>query len=223
MRGDIFRRLFAVIAAAALISCASGSPQEALQTPTPEFSRVEADAIVAFDGARLGLSAWQADDPRAVVLALHGMNDYAGAFDFAGAWWAEEAQITTYAYDQRGFGRSPDFGRWPGRDVLLADLRAAIAAVRAAHPDLPLFVVGHSMGAAVVLAAAAEAPLDVDGVILGAPGLWGGGQLPIAYRAALNVAAFVAPRKTLTGARAGRQATDNIELLKRMWNDPLVV
>lgn len=192
-----------------------------LQAPTG--ARLEAGAIIAPDGARLGLSVWPAEEPRAVVLAVHGMNDYAAAFDFAGAWWADEAQITTYAYDQRGFGRSPGFGRWPGRDTLIADLRAAIYAVRGAHPDLPLFVIGHSMGAAVVLAAAAEAPLDVDGVILGAPGLWGGGKLPLPYRAALNVAAFVAPGKTLTGERAGRQATDNIELLRRMWNDPLVV
>ena len=121
------------------------------------------------------------------------MNDYSNAFALPGAWWAAHAGIATYAVDQRGFGRSPGFGRWPGAETLFADLRAALAAARAAHPDLPVYVLGHSMGAAVVMAADAQAPLNADGLILAAPGVWGGKALPLAYRMALNLAASAAP------------------------------
>jgi len=195
--------------------------------PAPELTgapRITADTFVSVDGAALGLAAWRAENPRAVILAIHGMNDYSRMFELAGAWWARERSITTYAIDQRGFGRSPGFGTWPGAPALQADLRAAIAAVGRLHPDIPLIVVGHSMGAAVVLTAAAtDRALLADGIVLAAPAVWGGAQLSPFYRLALNAAASVAPGKTLTGARAGRQATDNIEILRQMQADPLVI
>lgn len=212
---------FAVLALVALTAQACVSfPDAPTFLASPKF---EEDRLVSIDGAQLGLAAWEAEEPRAIILAVHGMNDYSNAFAMPAAWWAENAGVTTYAFDQRGFGRSPGFRRWPGSKTLITDLRAAVAALRAKHPDLPLFVLGHSMGAGVVIAAAAEAPLDADGLILAAPGVWGGPALPIAYRAALNIAASVAPGKTLTGERADRQATDNIEILRKMARDPLVI
>ena len=63
-----------------------------------------AAAITAGDGHRLPLRVWPAaEGPRAVVLALHGVNDYGNAFAAPAAWWAARG-IATYAYDQRGFG-----------------------------------------------------------------------------------------------------------------------
>lgn len=209
----------AFIAAALLSGCVS-FPDAPAALVAPD---VDDDAIVSIDGARLGLKVWKADSPKAVIIAVHGMNDYSHAFAGPGAWWAAEASVTTYAYDQRGFGRSPDFARWAGSETMIADLRAAVAAVRAEHPGLPLYVLGHSMGAATVIAAEAESPLDADGLILAAPGIWGGKALPLAYRVTLNLAATFAPGKTLTGERAGRQASDNIEILRAMYADPLVV
>jgi alpha-beta hydrolase superfamily lysophospholipase len=181
------------------------------------------NAIQTIDGRLLGLKRWPAEDPKAVVLAVHGMNDYSNAFAGAGEWWAENAGLTTYAIDQRGFGASPDFGRWVGAETMKTDLRASVDAVRNAHPDLPLYVLGHSMGAATVIAAEEDASLGADGLILAAPGVWGGDALPLSHRIAANLAAAVAPGKTLTGERAGRQATDNIAILREMSADPLVI
>ena len=157
------------------------------------------------------------------ILALHGMNDYSNAFSGPGAWWAENASITTYAIDQRGFGRSPGFGHWVGDATMIADLRATVASIRARHPNLPLYVLGHSMGAAVVMTAEADTPLDANGLILAAPGVWGGGSMPLPYRLSLNIAASFVPGKTLTGERAERQSTDNIDILREMFADPLVI
>lgn len=179
-------------------------------------------AFIAPDGAPLGLTVWRAAEPVAIVAAVHGMNDYAGAFSLAAPEWAARG-ITTYAYDQRGFGRSPDQGRWPGSAALKQDLRAFVAALRRNHPSTPLFVIGHSMGAAVVMAAHRDEALAADGLILAAPGVWGGAQMPLLYRATLNLAASATPGKKLTGESAGRQASDNIEFLRAMFKDPNVV
>lgn len=182
-----------------------------------------ANRLQSIDGALLGLQRWEAETPHAVIIAVHGMNDYSESFALAAPWWAANANLTTYAIDQRGFGASPDFGRWAGGETLKADLRAAVAAVRSAHPGSPVFVLGHSMGAAVVMAAEADEPLGAAGLILAAPGVWGGSALPVTHRIAVNFAATFAPGKTLTGERAGRQATDNIKILRKMGADPLVI
>lgn len=209
-------RAAAFLAAAA---CVSFPPAP----PPGGAPRIEKGRLITADGAELGLDVWPAAAPRAVILAVHGMNDYARHFADAARWLASEAGVSVYAYDQRGFGRSPQFGRWVGEDTLRSDLRSAVAAVRAEHPGAPLYVLGHSMGAAVILAEAAEAPLDVDGAILVAPAVWGGSRMPLLYRISANVAATFAPGKTLTGERAGRRSTDNIAALREMIADPLVI
>jgi len=201
-----------------LAACVSFPP-----APPARFTpSISGEAAVSVDGAHLGLSAWEAGSPHAVLVAVHGMNDYAGAFALAGPYWAKRG-VSVFAYDQRGFGRSQGPGRWPGGDALKQDLRAVIAAVRADHPGLPLYVLGHSMGAGVIMAAMKEAQLDADGVILASPGIWGGASMPIFYRAMLGLAATFAPGNTLTGERAARQASDNIDFLRAMYRDPNVI
>lgn len=219
MVGVNFKSGFALgVIALALSACVS-FPEAPPATVAPSF---EEDGFHSLDGAILGLKSWQAAAPRAIVVALHGMNDYSEMYEGPAAFWAGEG-ITTYAIDQRGFGASPAFGYWAGEETMIADLRAAVAAARDAHAGLPVFVAGHSMGAGVILAAEAEAPIGADGIILAAPGVWGGRALPVPYRLAANVAATFTPGKTLTGERAERQATDNIDALRALAADPLVI
>ncbi|MEM9043063.1 MAG: alpha/beta fold hydrolase [Pseudomonadota bacterium] len=176
-------------------------------------------SLVSDPSTGLALSRWDAQEPRAVVLAVHGFGDYGeSTFADAAAWWAEDG-ITTIAYDQRGFGRNVSRGYWPGADVLVTDLKAIAARVRAAHPCLPLFVVGHSMGGGVVLAAATD--LDAEGIVLAAPAIWGESELNPFHRLLAWTAASVVPDKRFTGEGVVRiQASDNIEALRALGRDP---
>ncbi len=200
------------------------------------------DAIVARDGTRLPLRRWDAEPgpdankPRAVIVALHGMSDYSNAFDMPGKVWARLG-ITTLAYDQRGFGRSDNPGIWAGAEMMRADLNDAIAAARARYPGVPVFALGESMGGAVVLTAlasgsppradaSADAPiLNADGIILVAPAVWSRGDMPLSYRAALFLAAHLVPGMILSNTAAGRVVTiipsDNEPMLRALGRDPL--
>ena len=112
--------------------------------------------------------------PQAVIVALHGMNDYSNAFCHARAHGGRRKAITTYAYDQRGFGRSPQIGIWPGSDLMRRDLSDFVDVVRMRHPGVPVFVLGESMGGAVAMTAfASDTPPKADGLILVAPAVWG--------------------------------------------------
>ena len=177
------------------------------------------------DGLQLPVRRWMPQTPvRAVIIAVHGMSDYSNAFAMPGEAWAQSG-ILTIAYDQRGFGRAPHPGLWAGGDTMRNDLRDAVAAVKAAHPGVPVFVLGESMGGAVTLTTL-EQPLDVAGAILVAPAVWSRADMPFYYRVALFLAARLAPGLVLSNSAGQRLVqitpSDNIEMLRAMSRDPLV-
>jgi alpha-beta hydrolase superfamily lysophospholipase len=159
-----------------------------------------------------------------VILALHGFNDYSNAFQDIADFCAEHG-IAVHAYDQRGFGATPDRGLWPGTDALVRDLRQAVARLRAIYGDTPLYVLGESMGGAVaIVAAARDDSLDVDGLILSAPAVWGGDHMNTFYRLTLWLASTLAPGWTLTPPRGLEiWPSDNIDMLRAFSADPLVI
>lgn len=162
-------------------------------------------------------------EPDVVIIAIHGMNDYAGAFKSAGAWWSAHG-AKVYAYDQRGFGRSPNWMIWPSHDVMRKDVETAVALARERHPDAKIAVVGESMGAAVATTAFADDPaIDADALILSGPGLRGWGVLPWYYSASLWVSSHVRPDWVVVPPEGVHiVATDNTAKLREMWFDPYV-
>jgi acylglycerol lipase len=163
-------------------------------------------------------------DGELVIIAVHGMNDYAGAFNAAGPWWASRG-ATVYAYDQRGHGRSPRPGIWAEHEVMREDLRTAVAVARAKHPDARIAVVGESMGASVAITAfASDRPPDADVLVMSGPGLRGWGALPLLYSVSLWTSAHVRPGWIVVPPRGVQVTpTDNIEKLREMWDDPHVL
>lgn len=211
-----------------LSACAPMLRQQAGQPP-PGFTgpRLEPDVVIAADGARLGLSTWTAaTEPWAVVVAAHGMNDYANAFHIAARRWAE-AGVTTYAYDQRGFGRSPGRGIWAGEDLLVEDLRTVTALARARHPGAIIAVVGESMGGSVAVTAfAGERPPAADRLVLMSPAVWGFASQPLPNKTLLWLAANVTASKIYTPPKwltSRISPTDNVEELLAMGRDRLMI
>ena len=221
-------RLALVLLMLLLSACTSMSVQRAGTAPAGFAGpRLEADSVVSFDGARLGLSRWEAsDEPWAVIVAAHGMNDYANAFHVAGPVWARDG-VTTYAYDQRGFGRSPGRGIWAGEDLMVEDLRTVTALARARHPHAIIVVAGESMGGSVAAAAfASDNPPAADRLVLLSPGVWGFRTQPLPYKTALWLAANFTGSKVYTPPRfvtARIYPTDNIDELRAMGRDRLMI
>jgi alpha-beta hydrolase superfamily lysophospholipase len=182
------------------------------------------DRMIMNDGVALPLRQWQpAGEPKAVILALHGFNDYSYSFDAPARSWAE-AGIATFAYDQRGFGATPYRGLWPGEGRMIEDLRVAAESLRARYPATPLYLLGESMGASVVMAAAASTdPPAADGLILASPAIWGRETQGPIQSGALWLAAHTMPWLELTGEGLNIHPSDNIPMLRQLGRDPLVI
>jgi alpha-beta hydrolase superfamily lysophospholipase len=217
------RRLFpGLVLALAVAGC---TPTVMPAGPPHVMPAVNGATLRMTDGSELPLHVWMPADrrPRATVVALHGFNDYGTFFARPGTFLASRG-IASYAYDQRGFGAAPNPGLWPGTDTLVCDLGDAVAAVRARHPGVPLFVVGESMGGAVAIVAATNGqPLAADGLILAAPAVWGRATMPSLQSAALWFGAHTTPGLTVTGRGLGVRASDNVEMLRALGRDPLVI
>jgi alpha-beta hydrolase superfamily lysophospholipase len=222
------RILLVLVAALTLGACTPMLIQKAGAPPTGfPGPRLEQDAVVSFDGARLGLMRWEAKgEPWAVIVGVHGMDDYSNAFHMAAPWWAEQG-VTTLAYDQRGFGRSPDRGVWAGDDLMEEDLRTVVALARARYPHAIIAVAGESMGGAVAtLAFASDRPPAADRLVLLSPAVWGWREEPLPYRTMLWLAANFTAAHVYTPpdwlVRKVRP-TDNREELIAMGRDPLML
>lgn len=216
-----------MIRRAALFCClllAACAPRLELPGPSVTAPVLAAHHFVAADGAHLPLRSWLPKErPWAAVLALHGFNDYSNAFTTVGEFLAAKG-VAVYAYDQRGFGDTAHRGLWPGTEALVADLKAVAAKVRAIHPGAPFFLLGESMGGAVVMAAmTGPEPPATDGVILAAPAVWGRPTMPWYQRAALFAAAHTVPWLKLSGHGLHLKPSDNIEMLRALSRDPLVI
>ncbi len=109
--------------------------------------------------------SWLPDRPERALLLVHGWAEHSGRYEHVGAWFAARG-CAVHAYDHRGHGRSAGArGHVRRFDELLDDLEIALARARDETPELPLFLVGHSMGGLVVTAFAAERAPKVAGVV----------------------------------------------------------
>ncbi|MDH3474430.1 MAG: lysophospholipase [Rhodospirillales bacterium] len=221
-------RLASALAAGLLLLIAACAPSLMPPGPGPTVPALAGERLVMNDGMALPLRQWKTPDnpghpPRAVIVAVHGFNDYGKAFDGPASWWAERG-IATYSFDQRGFGEAPHRGLWAGTKRMAEDLKTATALVRRRHPGVPLYLLGESMGAAaVIVTMASEDPPEVAGVILSAPAVWARETMPFYQRGALWLAARLIPWAKFTGRGLGKQASDNIEMLRALGRDPLVI
>lgn len=223
--GSRFGVLLSGLVSVCLVACASPV------TPPPataylQSGRLFDDVYQTPDGARLPLRQWRPAAPqalRAVLIAVHGFNDYSHFFAEAGAFFSRHA-VHVYAYDQRGFGAAPGRGFWHGTDTYVRDLHALIELVQRRHPAVPLFVLGESMGGAVVINLLARFPsAPLAGAILCAPAIWARQTMPWYQTAALWTLVHVAPQLKLTGSGLGYRASDNDAVLRALAEDPFVI
>jgi acylglycerol lipase len=180
--------------------------------------------FVTFDHTELPLRMWlPADQVNGVIVALHGFNDYSNFIkDSASSF--NQRNLAVYSYDQRGFGNSPTRGQWSGRQAMGEDLTTFIALIKQVYPGTPVYILGESMGGAIaIVTMAQDNPPDVKGCILVAPAVWARSEMPFYQRFVLWLAAHTIPWAKVTGESLGITASDNMEMLRELGKDPLVI
>jgi alpha-beta hydrolase superfamily lysophospholipase len=194
--------------------------------PDSSFSaaHIAEHVFVSFDNTELPLRVWlPADGVDGVIIAVHGFNDYSNFIKDAAPFFNRQ-KLAVYAYDQRGFGNSTTRGRWSGWKAMTDDLSTFVSLIKQQYPTTPVYILGDSMGGAVaIVTMAVKDPPDVAGVILVAPAVWARSEMVWYQRFGLWFAAHTIPWKKVTGRSLGITASDNIDMLKSLGRDPLVI
>jgi len=220
-RAGLLRRL-CLLAMTLLTACA---PQQQPYHPASDPGvGIGPDTVLAADGMMLPLRHWlPLGKPKAIVVALHGFNDYSNAFQTTGEFFSKQG-VALVAYDQRGFGHAHYTGIWGNEKNLTADLAQCVREVKRRYPHVPVYVLGESMGGAAVIAALADPFFpSVQGAILSAPAVWGKDTMNPLFRTTLWAAAHTIPEYHLTGSNLKIMASNNIPMLMRLAYDPLVI
>ncbi|MFF4934469.1 alpha/beta hydrolase [Streptomyces griseofuscus] len=130
--------------------------------------------VVGGTRGELAVREWEHPTPRFLALLVHGYGEHAGRYDGLAAVLTGHG-AAVYAPDHMGHGRSA------GERVLIedfedvvADVRAVADLARAAHPGLPLVLVGHSMGGLIAARYAQLHRPELAALILSGPviGAW---------------------------------------------------
>jgi len=218
-------RLILMIASSLLLGCST--PKTQLSSGIAQEPALSKTEFFAEDGYRLPLTQfWPDSTPDGIVVALHGFNDYSKAFENMCQYFVSK-NMACVAYDQRGFGGTDFVGIWPEKGRLQKDLYLMVRQFRKQYPQQPIFLVGESMGGAVIMTAMADSRFslseEVAGTLLYAPAVWARSTQPWYQQASLWLAVHTFPSWMPTGEGLGVQATDNIDALRAMGRDDKVI
>ncbi|WP_372825460.1 lysophospholipase [Polaromonas sp.] len=196
--------------------------------------------FTARDGENLALyewpmEAWQADDaapPRAVVLIVHGLGEHASRYDHV-AQLLLDWGFAVRAYDQRGHGESGGVrGGLSSEALLLEDLAEVVddtrlRSLRLPHAgagespkQLPLILLGHSLGGLVVGRFVSLQMRPVDGLVMSSPALDPG--LNALQKLLLATLPVIAPNLRVNNGLKPEFISHDKQVVDKYLADPLV-
>ncbi len=174
------------------------------------------------EGLALYYQAWLPDTPAIGVLVIvHGHGEHSGRYPHVVDHLVPQG-FAVYALDHRGHGRSPG---QRGYVNSMADFRGDVAALvqlaAAAQPNLPLFVMGHSLGGLIILDYVLHQPEGLRGVIVSAPAVGSVGVSPILLQVS-RVLSRVWPTFSLETGLDVKGISRDPQEVQAYQNDPLV-
>jgi pimeloyl-ACP methyl ester carboxylesterase len=107
----------------------------------------------ASDGIKLAYYSFQANDPIASLLFIHGGGAYSGSgYQYLAKGLSEKYNVSVYLLDLRGHGNSEGpRGDAPSASQVLKDLDLAIDIIQEQNTREPLYLGGHSSGGGLIL------------------------------------------------------------------------
>ena len=183
-------------------------------------------SFLARGGVSIFTQGWRpAGTPRARVVLVHGFGEHSGRYDHVAQALVEAGHLVC-ALDLRGHGRSGGPRAVVRLDDQVADLALYLSeldreAADAGEADLPLVLLGHSMGGALVTALLAEGEVTPDAVVLSGPYIRNAVAVPALLRTLAPIIGRIAPglpTQSLDPADVSRDA----EVVADYASDPLV-
>lgn len=129
----------------------------------------ECQSILSSKGVRIFYRRNLPPSPKAVLIVSHGYAEHSGFYLQFMRYFAKK-NFATYAFDHQGHGLSQEERGYVERfEDFLEDLDAFVDFVRESHPELPIFIFGHSMGGLIAFSYGVQQPEKLKGQIFSGP------------------------------------------------------
>ncbi|HEX4212159.1 MAG TPA: alpha/beta hydrolase [Candidatus Dormibacteraeota bacterium] len=179
-------------------------------------------SLPSFDGVWISWRAWEAPEPRGVLLIVHGLGEHSGRYrNLAEA--MVPAGWSCWALDLRGMGESEgprghidSWSQWVG------DIAAFDRLVRTEASPLEVVPLGHSFGGVVVASAIVQGALKPRRFVLSNPAF--SVRTPIApWKLALGrIASRTMPTLTMSNGLDAKGISRDAAVVEAYRQDPLV-
>lgn len=121
--------------------------------------------IKSFDKINLHYKKDFIKNPKAIVLISHGLAEHSGRYDYTSRKF-NDFGYSVYRYDHRGHGLSDGRrGYIKHTDDLFNDVNTFVDFVKSENPNIPIFMLGHSLGGHILTGFGCKYQNKVDGVI----------------------------------------------------------
>lgn len=121
-----------------------------------------------YDSVELNIAKDTVENAKAVVLIVHGLAEHCGRYDYVVS-KLNNYKYSVYRFDNRGHGKSggkkiyiDDYNKFP------SDVDEMVDLIKSENENLPIFILGHSMGGMIATLYGIKYPNRVDGIILSA-------------------------------------------------------
>ena len=176
----------------------------------------------AYQNQEIFYQSWhETETPKGVILITHGMGEHSESYRlFCEAMLPQG--FTIYAYDLRGHGRSEGKRGVASLREMVEDLKAVHRLVSDREKDLPIFLLGHSMGGLILFRyLLQDSQLPMRAAIFSSPLLGLSLQVPVIKDVAARLLHRLAPGFTLGNEIDNQLLSHDLELVKSYDRDPL--
>lgn len=122
--------------------------------------------VESFDGLKLFTTRSLTDGMVGIVVLVHGLAEHSGRYSELEVKLNEE-QFGVYKFDHRGHGKSEgEKCYYSDFNDLIEDINQIVERAKKSHTELPVYLIGHSMGGFGVACFGTKYPNKVDGIII---------------------------------------------------------
>ncbi|HNT75512.1 MAG TPA: lysophospholipase [Anaerolineae bacterium] len=175
------------------------------------------------DGLQLYTQSWLPENTlKAHLVMIHGIGEHGGRYANFAAWF-KPLGYAVHTFDHRGHGKSPgQRGHINAWSEYRGDVGGFVAGAHDTRPDIPLFLVGHSLGGLIVLDYVLHGVSGLRGVVVSGPPLAWSAATPQWRVVASRVLARLAPRMAMPTGLDVNGLSHDPGVLEAYRTDPLV-
>jgi len=185
------------------------------------LKHIEGEFIGA-KGLKIYYQSWIPESPKAVIQLVHGGFEHSDRYQNVVNELIPEG-FAIYADDHRGHGKSEGLRNYVDSfDQFIEDEKLLYDIIKEYHPNVPIFMLGHSLGSYIAIYFTEKYENLLDGLILSGTGTDPGQETSKFLVLLAKAFSKIAPKMKFNPRLDAKFLSHDSEVVKAYENDPLV-